>query len=206
MGKSDSKSVFLTQMAMLAVIEIIFCFTPLGAIPIVPGAIVATTAHLPALVAALFLGRRAALFMGGVMAVCSVIWWSTAGAALPTAFCFIPWAPDGRGNLFSLIIAIVPRVVFPYITVVVFENLMKVLKDKRKISGAIAGFVGTISHSIMVLGLIFLVFYDTPEVGNKLLAFIIVWGGLNAICEVVFGTIVGALAVSKIGIRKKLKS
>jgi len=203
--KNNKNTIFLTQMAMLAIIEVIFCFTPLGAIPIVPGAIVATTAHLPIIIAALFLGRRAGLFMGGVAGVCAVIYWSTMGIAHPTAFVFIPWAPDGRGNLFSLIISIAPRVIFPYITAVVFENVLRVLKNKRKIAGAIAGFVGTISHSIMILGLIFIAFYNVPEVGNGFLTFIIVWGGFNAICEVILGTIVGALAVSKIGI-KKIKS
>jgi len=198
----SNKSTFIAQMAMLAIIQVIFCFTPLlGSIPLT-GGIVATTAHLPAIVAALFLGRRSALVMGGIMAVCSVIWWSTVGLARPDAFCFIPWAPDGRGNIFSLVIAIVPRVIFPYITAVVFDWVLKILKDKRKIAGGIAGFIGTISHSIMVLGLIFIVFANAPEIGHEFLAFIIAAGGLNAVVEMVLGTIVGALAVSKIGIRK----
>ena len=199
---TKNKTVFLTQMAMLTVIEVIFCFTILGSIPIT-GLIVATTAHLPAIVAALFFGKKAGLYMGGVMAVCSLIWWTLYGAALPSAFMFIPWAPDGRGNIFSLIICIVPRVLFPFIVAWIFEKLTKKNPNRRKISGGIAGLIGTAIHSVLVLGGAYLAFHWDTKVDSLLLTAIIYWAIFGAICEIILGTIVGALAVSKIGIRPK---
>ena len=194
--KEDSKnSVFWTQFILLAIIQVIFCFTPLGNIQIIEGAIPATTAHLPAIVAALFLGRRGALAMGGIMAVRSVIWWSLVGMGLPASFLFIPWAPGG--NIFSLIISILPKVIFPYITAIIFTSALKLLKDKKKIAGAIAGFIGTLSHSIMLLGLIYIIF-DNSE-------FFITGGVINAIIEIILGTVIGALAVSRIGLKRNEK-
>jgi len=197
-----NKTVFLTQMAMLTVIEIIFCFTIIGSIPIA-GAIVATTAHLPAIVAALFFGKKAGLYMGGVMAVCSLIWWTTFGAALPSAFMFIPWAADGRGNIFSLIICIVPRVVFPFVVAWLFEKITNKFPNKRKIAGGISGFIGTAIHSTLVLGGAYLAFRWNAKMDYLYLLTIIYWAIFGAVCEITLGAIVGALAVSKIGIRKK---
>ncbi|MDR0930932.1 MAG: hypothetical protein LBM38_04230, partial [Clostridiales bacterium] len=51
---SKPKTVYLTNIAILIAIEIAFCFTALGSLPITPG-IVATLAHLPAIVAVLLL-------------------------------------------------------------------------------------------------------------------------------------------------------
>ena len=53
---------FLVQFAMLLAIEAVFCFTPLGSLPI--GPMVATFAMLPVIVAAILLGTGAGTLMG----------------------------------------------------------------------------------------------------------------------------------------------
>ena len=63
---SSSKTLLLVQLAIFTAIEAVFCFTPLGSLPISPG-IVATLAHIPALVVAVTFGKWAALYMGGLL-------------------------------------------------------------------------------------------------------------------------------------------
>lgn len=188
---NKKRVLLLVQLALFTAIEVVFCFTPLGSLPITP-AIVATLAHIPALVAAFALGKWAALYMGGVMGICSFIWWNTIGIAYPTAFVFTPFAANG--TFMSVVICIVPRVVFPFLAALIYEALKGRLKTVP--AAAIASVAGTLIHSILVLGMIYISFYDSSAVGNDFIAFIIAWAGLNAVAEIIAaGVICSALVV-----------
>ncbi len=192
-------------LAIFIAIEIIFCFTPLGSLPLGPG-IVATLAHIPAIIAAIMLGKKAGLFMGVVMGLCSLVWWTTIGIGTPSAFAFTPFAP--YGNVFSLIICIVPRVIFPVLTSIIFEAL----RGKIKVvpAAAVAGVVSTAFHSALVLSLIYFCFVGNSElsqmVGDNYIKFIIAWGGVNAIMEIIVGGVVSAaLVVPLLKVSKRSK-
>lgn len=190
-AKNKKMVLTMAQLAVFTAIEIIFAFTPLGSLPIGPG-IVATLAHIPVLVVAVSLGKWAALYMGGVMAVCAEIWWNTVGIAYPTAFVFTPFAPNG--TFMSAVICIVPRVIFPFLAALIFS----VLKKKMKIvpAAAITGVAGSLIHSCLVLGLIYVSFYGNSVLGENFIAFIIAWAGLNAVMEIIVaGIVCAALAV-----------
>lgn len=181
----------MVQLALFAAIEVIFCFTPLGSLPISPG-IVATLAHIPALVAALSLGKWAGLFMGGVMGICAQIYWNTIGVAAPTAFIFTPFVEGG--TIMSLVICIVPRVIFPFLAALIYGALKNKMKSVP--AAAIASVLGSIIHSALVLGLIYISFYGSAAVGSDFIAFIIAWAGVNAILEIVIaGIVCSALVV-----------
>lgn len=181
----------MVQLALFTAIEVIFCFTPLGSLPISPG-IVATLAHIPALVAALSLGKWAGLFMGGVMGICAQIYWNTIGIAAPTAFVFTPFVEGG--TFMSLVICIVPRVIFPFLAALIYNALKS--KVKAVPAAAIASISGSIIHSVMVLGLIYISFYNKAYIGNDFIAFIIGWAGVNALVEfAVAGVVCSALVV-----------
>ena len=70
MEENMKKTNFWVQIALFTSIELIFCFTVLGSIPISPG-IVATLAHIPAIIVALTLGKKPAAFRGTVMGISS---------------------------------------------------------------------------------------------------------------------------------------
>lgn len=195
MSSTQEKIRTLVSLALFTAIEIIFCFTPLGSLPLGPG-IVATLAHIPAIIAAIMLGKKSGLYMGILMGLCSLIWWTTIGIGYPSAFAFTPFAQFG--NIFSLIICIVPRVIFPVIAAVLYEKLWK--KIKAVPAAIIAGVVSTLLHSALVLSLIFICFVGNSElstqVGDSYIGFIIAWGGVNALMEVIVaGVISGALIV-----------
>ena len=177
----------LVILTLFIAIEAIFAFTALGSIPLGPG-IVATLAHIPPLVAALILGYREGFIMGGVMGVFSLIVFSTSLLASPTAFAFTPIAPNG--NFWSLVICIVPRILLPVIGVLCYRLCKK--KCNSAVSAGIAGGVASFLHSLMVLSLIYICFHGHAAVGNDYVNMLVLWGGLNAVFEIILAAVVCA--------------
>ncbi|HOV69230.1 MAG TPA: ECF transporter S component [Clostridia bacterium] len=184
------RTVFLVQLSLFTAIELIFCFTPLGSIPISPG-IVATLAHIPALIAALSLGVYAAGFMGLVMGISSFIVWTFMPPVPPAAFAFTPFAP--YGNIFSLIICILPRTVFPIITALIHRRLKNSIR--LPVSAGVSAAVGTFMHSFLVLSGIYLAFYSNPMVGGDYINFLVAWGGVNALMEILLGAVISSAVI-----------
>jgi uncharacterized membrane protein len=189
---------FLVELSILAAIEIIFCFTPLGSLPVSPG-IVATLAHIPAIVAALILGKKGGAIIGGVMGISALIIWTFIPPNPLVAFAFSPFAPNG--NIFSLLIVLLPRILFP----VIVAWLYIVLKKRMHISvaAALAAGIGTAAHTLMVLSGIYLAFHGNAVIGGAYVDFIIAWAGVNAIIEILAAVIVAAAVVVPL---EKIKS
>lgn len=181
------RNLFIVQISVLTAIELIFCFTPLGSLPLGPG-IVATLAHIPAIVAALALGVKAGAVMGGVMGLSSLYIWTVMPPNAAVAFAFSPFAPNG--NIYSLLITIVPRVLFPIITAWLFIKI----KNKIKLvpAAAVSAVVGTLLHSALVLSGIYFAFHGNAVIGGSYVNFIVAWGGLNAVMEIVVAGVVAA--------------
>lgn len=186
----SSKILFWVQLSLFTAIELIFCFTFLGSIPITLG-IVATLAHIPAIIAALALGKKAGLFIGAVMGISSLIIWTYTPPNPAVAFAFTPFTPNG--NILSLLICIVPRALFPVITALLFD----VLKKRIRLipAAAVSAVTGTIFHSVLVLSSIYFVFRNHPTVGGDYVNFIVAWGGLNALLEFVTAGIISAAVI-----------
>lgn len=185
------KLLFWVQLSLFTAIELLFCFTVLGSIPISPG-IVATLAHVPALIVALTLGKRAGAFIGAVMGVSSLIVWTFMPPNPLVAFAFSPFVPNG--NIWSLIICIVPRVVFPVFAAWIYETLKK--RKGIVLSATVSASLSTFAHSLLVLSGIFLAFHGHEVVGGDYIVFLVAWGGLNAIIEIAVAALIpGAVIV-----------
>ena len=201
--QTEKKSIFnILILAIFASIEIIFCFTPLGSIPIGPG-IVATLAHIPVIISAFLLEKKYSLIMGGIMGLCSFIWWSTIGLASPTSFAFTPFSEFG--NFYSIIICFIPRLLIPFFTSVTFDFLKR--KINISVSAGISAAFSTFLHSVMVLGMIYLFFHKNTNVsellGKNFLSLIILWAGVNSIIEIITAGFVAAMVIKPL---KSLKS
>lgn len=188
--KTRAKTLYMVQLAIFIAIELIFCFTPLGSIPISVG-IVATLAHIPAIIAALILGYKAALILGGVMGFSSLIIWTFIPPNALVAFAFSPFAPNG--NFMSLIISVLPRMLFPIVAFLIYS----LLKDKvNTVFGAVvASISGSFVHSLLVLSLIYFTFKGNAYVGGNYTNFIVAWGGVNAILEIAAAGIIGGAVI-----------
>ncbi|MGT2957726.1 pantothenic acid transporter pant [Streptococcus bovimastitidis] len=137
-----------------------------------------TLVHIPVIVASIIYGPKIGSILGGLMGIISLI--TNTIVLLPTSYLFSPFVE--HGNLYSLMIAIVPRVLIgitPYFCYKLFKNKAGLIT---------AGIVGSLTNTIFVLGGIF-VFFSSVFGGNikALLAGIV---STNAIAEMIISAIV----------------
>jgi len=149
-----------------------------------------TIVHIPVIIASIIYGPRVGVTLGFLMGLLSLT--VNTITILPTSYLFSPFVPNG--NLHSLMIAMVPRILIgltPYLVYKVLHN---------KLGLAIAGAVGSATNTIFVLGGIFFLFSSVYQ-GN-IQAMLAVVLSANSIAELLISvvlttTIVPALEKAK---------
>lgn len=161
----NSKILFMVQFAVLLAIEIIFCFTPLGSLPAF-GPIVATLSAVPVVITAVLLGTKAGTLMGFFFGLFSFIVWTFMPPNPAMAFIFTPFYSFGdfSGNIGSLLICFVPRILVGTVAGLVYSALSKKLKKNSIVSYAAAGAAGSFINTVLVMGGIWL-FFGEPYSG-----------------------------------------
>ena len=151
------------KVCLMIAILAIFCFTPLGSIPI--GPIVATTAMIPVIIASLTFGEKIGMIVGFVFGLFSFIYWTFILPAFPTALLFTPFAESAgyKGNVGSLIICFLPRILIGLTSIMVSRAF------KKSIIGDILGsIVGSLTNTVLVITFIFLFFgNENPVIAGK---------------------------------------
>lgn len=147
----------MTQLAILLAIEIIIAFVPaLGSIPI--GPMVATTAHLPVIIAGVLLGVKGGAFLGFSFGLLSFIVNSFVTPTI-TSFVYTPIVSVGTvgGDYRSLIICFVPRILLGVVAALLYQWLSK-LDKKGGWSYIVSGVVASLVHTVLVLMMIYFFF------------------------------------------------
>lgn len=149
--KRDTR--WLTSVALMAAIVILLANTPLGMIqlPIIK----ATTVHIPVILGAVLLGPMAGGILGAVFGICSLISNTTAPTLLSFAFSPFMSTTGILGAVKALWISIGCRVMIG-IVAGWFWILMKKLKVNSLIALPIAGFIGSMTNTVFVMGSIYL--------------------------------------------------
>lgn len=169
-------AIFFASMIVIHLLSsILFNVLP---VPIKP-----TIIHIPVIIASIIYGPRVGGTLGFLMGMISLI--TNTVYLLPTSYLFSPFVPDG--NLASLIIAFVPRILIGITPYFVYKML------KNKTGLFIAGAIGSMTNTIFVLGGIFFLFGNVYS-GNiqQLLAGVI---STNSIAEMVISSILTAAIV-----------
>lgn len=188
--KRNQKTLFLSYLALFIGIELVLMFTPLGFIPL--GVIRATTLHIPVIIAGIVLGRKGGMAVGLTFGLASVLI-NTLSPTI-TSFVFTPFYSLGdiNGNFFSLVIAIVPRVLLGFFAAEGYRLFNKKLSFSTSI--IIASLGSALLHSIMVLGGIFIFFgpqyAQVKELTVPLLPFLLGIIGTNGIVEAILGAFI----------------
>ena len=152
-------TVKLVQLSLLAAIIVLLASVPnLGYI--VLGPIRATTLHIPVIIGAILLGPKEGAILGAVFGLTSLF--NNTFNPTPTSFVFSPFYSLGEtgGNFWSLVICFVPRIlvgVFPYY---IYTALTRRISSKKgeTFALALAGFVGSITNTLLVMHFIYLFF------------------------------------------------
>lgn len=183
------------KICFLVALETIFCFTPLGSIPI--GPIVATTSMVPVIIAALLFDEKVGMLMGFVFGLYSFIYWTFIMPAFPTAFLFTPFSESAgyKGSFGSIMICFLPRILIGLTAFLVSKKMHNTLVGD--IMGAI---VGSLTNTILVITLIYVFFgNENPVIAGKglitVLSATILTNGIpeSILCAVVCPAVVRAL-------------
>lgn len=147
---------------MLSAIVAVLTFTPIGMIPLPPPLPNATTVHIPVLLAALVEGPVVGLVVGLVFGLCSFIHAWEMGAVGLTLFFRNP------------LVSVLPRLIVPlmaYAAWLLWSKLVKPGRVSDKIGAAAAAVIGTITNTVLCLGMIVLLYgADLTVMINEMIA------------------------------------
>lgn len=148
--KTKSSVTKLVQLALLTAIIFVLANTPLGYIklPIIQ----ATTVHIPVIIGAVLLGVKGGAFLGGVFGLTSLI--NNTMAPTITSFVFSPFV---SGSAWSIVVCFVPRILVGVVAAIVFNAIYKAV-NKESIALIVAGFAGSMTNTILVMGGIYAIF------------------------------------------------
>ena len=177
-------AIFFASMVVIHLLSYIF-------FSILPLPIKPTLIHIPVIIASIIYGPRVGATLGFLMGMISLI--TNTVYLLPTSYLFSPLVPNG--NLASLIIAFVPRILIGITPYFVYKWM------KNKAGLIVAGAIGSLTNTIFVLGGIFLLFSNVYS-GNiqQLLAAVI---STNSIAEMVISAVLTVAIVPVLETLKK---
>ncbi|MCD2491234.1 ECF transporter S component [Lacrimispora sp. NSJ-141] len=166
--------------AVIAAIIILMAFVPyVGYINLV--VIKATLIHVPVIIGSVVLGPKKGAFLGFIFGLTSLIN-NTFNPSL-LSFAFSPFYSGG--NLWSLLICFVPRIlvgVFPYF---VFKGIMMLGKGKKSIEYVAlpaAGVIGALTNTLLVMNLIYFCFVEQFAAAKEV--------AVGAVYQVIIGIII----------------
>ncbi len=199
-SKNNSIAKDTVKIALFSAIIFTLGMTPFGFIPL--GVFKIVTVHIPVIIGSIILGPKKGAFLGFIFGLNSFIM-----AHLQPSLTSYFFSPIISGNLFSLIVCFVPRILVGVIPYYVFNLLKKYLNIN--ISLIISGLIGSLTNTILVLGFIYIFFAEKyAEILNtsldNLLTAIFASVGFNAFLEALASAIL-VLAICK-ALFKILKS
>ncbi len=155
MTKKSSSTTALVQLALFGAIIILLAFTPIGYVPL--GFTKATTIHIPVIIASIILGPKCGAILGFIFGLTSLIN-NTINPSL-TSFVFTPFYSLGNaeGNLLSLVICFVPRILVGVVPYFVYKFFTKFLSGTSA-ACIVAGICGSLTNTILVMNMIYLFF------------------------------------------------
>lgn len=199
----NKKTYELVLLSLLIAVELVLMFTPLGYIPL--GVIRATTLHIPVILAGIVLGYKGGMTIGLVFGLTSVFINTMTPTA--TSFVFSPFYSIGdvSGNMFSLLIAIGPRVALGAIAAYMYKACKKVTNQHFAV--ILASLLSTLSHTALVLGGIYVFFGATYATARNIpynTLFNVLMGvvATNGIMEAILAAVI-VLALSRVLLRKE---
>ena len=177
------KSSSISRIAIFFAVMITIHFTTSFILHFVPSGIQPTLVHIPVVIASIIYGPRTGAILGLLMGLFSLT--MNTLVLTPASYLFSPFVPNG--NLYSLIIAIVPRIligVTPYFVYRWMHNRTGLIT---------AGIVGSMTNTVFVLSGIYLFFGNTFGRGIQHFLGLIV--STNSLIEVIATVLITSAVV-----------
>ena len=158
MNRSKKTTNMVLAGVMTALIIVMSSVPFLGYIPL--GVINATIIHIPVIIGAILLGPKYGAFLGLVFGMTSMV--KNTFSPNLTSFVFSPFYQMGEygGNIYSVVISLVPRILIGVVAYGVYQGLRKLLSGHRgkTIALAAAGVAGSLTNTLLVMNMIYLFF------------------------------------------------
>ncbi|MCK1234719.1 ECF transporter S component [Streptococcus uberis] len=185
------KSSTIAKVSIFFAIMLVIHFISTLVFNIWPVPIKPTLVHIPVIIASIIYGPQIGSILGLLMGIISVI--TNTVILLPTSYLFSPFVD--HGNIYSLIIAIVPRVLIGVVPYFVYKIL------SNRVGLVLSGLLGSLTNTVFVLGGIF-IFFSSVFGGNikALLAGVV---STNAIAEMVISAIIVTAIIPSLSKLKK---
>lgn len=159
----------MVLLSLFTAIIILLTFTPIGIIdlPIIK----VTILHIPVIVASLLLGPKKGAFLGIIFGICSLV----KNTLVPnlSSFVFTPFVPlpgTDHGSVLALVVCLVPRILTGITPWIVYSFLQKIISKKtnvsKSISLVISAIVGSLTNTLIVMGLIGTLFANAYSVAQ----------------------------------------
>jgi uncharacterized membrane protein len=199
--ENTSKNYKFVMTSMFAAIIFILAFTPIGFIQL--GIIKTTIIHVPVILGSILLGPSVGAVLGGLFGVTSLVTNTMMPALLSFAFSpFIPVPGTGEGSWLALIVCFIPRILVGIVPYYVYKAFRIIFSSKRLdwVSLSIAGIVGSLTNTILVLGLLYFFFQDAYATAKNIstdavMAAIMTIVAVNGVPE----AIVAAIIITALG-------
>lgn len=195
--RTNAKTARLTQLALLAAIEVLLAFTPLGFIQL--PLISITTCHIPVIIAGILLGPVDGGIIGLIMGVCSMIRSITSATAL--SIVINPFISPNA--LFSVIMDVVPRILIGVFAGLVFAALKK-RKVGTTLSCVVAGIIGSLTNTVFFLG--FMAIFFQEATGMTLMTILETIAATNGILEIAAAALVAPAVCQPVMKALKIKT
>ena len=177
------KSSSISRISIFFAVMITIHFTTSFILHFVPSGIQPTLVHIPVVIASIIYGPRTGAILGLLMGLFSLT--MNTLVLTPASYLFSPFVPNG--NLYSLVIAIVPRIligVTPYFVYRWMHNRTGLIT---------AGIVGSMTNTVFVLSGIYLFFGNTFGRGIQHFLGLIV--STNSLIEVIATVLITSAVV-----------
>jgi uncharacterized membrane protein len=147
---------------MFVAIIFIMTFSPFGFIPL--GAMNATIIHVPVIIGSILLGPRIGALLGFFFGLASLIRATISPGLISFVFSpIIPMPGTNRGSAWALLICFGPRIlvgVVPYYVDKILRRFAMTNAKWRMVSTLAAGVAGSMTNTLLVMHLIFIIFGD----------------------------------------------
>ena len=204
---NNRKTYDLVITSLFSAIIFLMAFIPyLGYINLV--LIKATIIHIPVIIGSIILGPKKGAFLGFIFGLTSLIN-NTYNPSL-LSFAFSPFA--NNGNLISIVICFLPRILVGIVPYYVYKGINKLFNKKMDfISLPVSAILGSFTNTLLVMPMIYLFFKDqfamAKEIAVDAVAGVVISIiGANGIPEAIAAAIIVtavASALIKIGYGKK---
>lgn len=180
---NNTKTFNMVMTALFIAIIAVMTFIPnVGYINLI--VIKATLLHVPVIVGSIVLGPKNGAVLGATFGITSLIKNTLEPSLLSFAFSPFYSVGDVGGNGWSVVIALVPRIlvgVIPYFVYKGIEKLLKDFKKRRLIAIPIAAAAGALTNTLLVMNLIYFCFREEFAAAKNI--------ALEAVYDVILGII-----------------